>query len=113
MKFYKIANATVRPLQYKNCYNWVLVAELENGTVYYHGNASTIVKASKEDAISLHKQIVSQKPVAIKAVNQKELWGAELGILLYAIENNLSTTHYDFSNPEWQEVIKNAPKFKA
>lgn len=110
MKFYDIATALARPLQYKNCYNWALVAEIENEVVYFISQ-STIVKSTRQEAIDLHNQVTRSKPQRIKLRNESKLWGHQYSILMYAIENNLETQHYNFMEEKWQEVLKKGRKF--
>lgn len=88
-KYFKIAVAQTRTLQYKNCYDWAIVRyEVEAGKCFYRiGNKLNV--SSLTEAIDLHKKITSQKPYAIKSVQVAEFWGLELAVIDFAAENNL------------------------
>lgn len=86
-KYFKIATAQVRPLQYKNCYNWAMVKyEETTGMCFYIiGNNINITPLS--DVLLFHKKVTSQKPYSIKPVQIAEFYGNELGMIDYASKN--------------------------
>lgn len=86
MKYFKIATAQVRPLQYKNCYDWAMVCFDEaTGNCYYRVQNKLNV-APLSEVISRHKKAVSQKPYGIKTVQFAEFYGIELAVIDWAAQ---------------------------
>lgn len=88
-KYFKIAVAQARTLQYKNCYNWAMVRyETDIDKCFYRiGNKLNV--STLKDAIELHKKVTFQKPYAVKPVQVAEFWGLELAVVDFAAENNI------------------------
>lgn len=103
-KYFLFTNAAARPLQYKNCYHWVLACELPDGTVYYT-DRSRIVKSTKADVLDTHARATSQKPVSIKKAEPYCLKGLQFDFLNYVADNNFATQYFNQDSPEIQALF--------
>ena len=89
-KYFKIAVCESRPLQYKNCFDWVLVRFEESTGLCYFKIGNKLNVLSLKETIEFHKKATSRKPYKIKTVCIAEFYGYELAIIDYAAENKLN-----------------------
>lgn len=100
-RYFLFANAVVRPLMCKNCYNWVLACEFD-GVVYYYSQMR-ITKTTIGNVLGIHNQVTYQKPVKIKKAESWQLSGAGFNMIGWAIENKAENMYI----PEelYQEIM--------
>jgi len=94
-KYFKIATTQVRPLQYKNCYDWSIVRFEENTGLCYYRIGSKINISSLSEVLTIHKKATIQKPYNVKPVQIAEFWGLELSLIDYAAENLIESKIID------------------
>lgn len=107
-KYFKIAVRESRPLQYKNCFDWVMVRFEESTGLCYFRIGNKLNVSTLKETIEFHKAATSRKPYKLQTVCMAEFWGNELATIDYAAENKLSECNVSVFE---QEAFKSAKKW--